>query len=69
MSLERNERAYEILSLLDETDKTAYLKAIICSRLGDKAKGREYFIKACNMNESMEYRGKLDPEISELLKL
>ena len=69
MSLEHNDRAYEILSLLEETDKTAYLKAIICSRLGNKAKGREYFIKACNLNESMEYRGNLDPEISELLKL
>ena len=45
-----------------------YLKAVACSRLGRKVEGREHFLTACGMDERMQYRGNLDPEITELLK-
>lgn len=68
MSLGYDERAGEILSGLPLTANTAYLQAIIFSRMGHKQIGCEYFMKACVLDDRMEYRGKLDPEISELFK-
>ncbi|MFR9505995.1 MAG: hypothetical protein SNI32_07935 [Rikenellaceae bacterium] len=68
MSLGYDDGAYEILCGLPQTDKTYYLRAILCSRLGYIEEGRKCFIEACNLNSTMEYRGKLDPEISNLLK-
>ena len=59
------------LSLLVSMPQDAvaeYLKAIACSRLGRKEEGREHFLEACRLDERMEYRGNLDPEIAELLK-
>jgi len=29
---------------------------------------RRHFLEACRLDERMEYRGNLDPEIAELLK-
>lgn len=69
MSLSHDKQAYELLQTLPETSITLYLKAILCSRLGMKQQGQENFIKACNLDPNMEYRGQLDPEISELLKI
>ncbi|MFI3265248.1 MAG: hypothetical protein SNG38_08890 [Rikenellaceae bacterium] len=67
MSLGYDDGAYEILCGLPQTDKTYYLRAILCSRLGYTEEGRQCFLEACNLNSTMEYRGKLDPEISNLL--
>ena len=36
--------------------------------VGRKEEGREHFLEACRLDERMEYRGNLDPEIAELLK-
>ena len=58
----------EILAGLEKSATTEYLKAVACSRLGRKAEGREHFLTACGMGERMQYRGNLDPEITELLK-
>ena len=68
LSLGHDERALELLAALPKDAITEYLKAIACSRLGRKEKGREHFLKACRLDERMEYRGNLDPEITELLK-
>lgn len=68
LSMDHNERALELLSTMPTDAVTEYLRAIACSRLGRKAEGREHFIEACRLDERMEYRGNLDPEISELLK-
>ena len=68
MSLGYDDGAYEILTALPPTDKSYYLRAILCSRLGYIEEGRRCFIESCNLNSAMEYRGKLDPEISNLLK-
>ncbi len=67
LSLGYDERAYEILAGLSGSAEVCYLKAIACSRLGRKAEGREWFLRACNLRETFEYRGRLDPEINELL--
>ncbi len=68
LSMDHNERALELLSTMPTDAVTEYLRAIACSRLGRKAEGREHFLEACRLDERMEYRGNLDPEISELLK-
>ncbi|MFR9611509.1 MAG: hypothetical protein SNI87_07130 [Rikenellaceae bacterium] len=67
MSLGYDDGAYEILCTIPQNDKTYYLRAILCSRLGKIEEGRRCFIESCNRNSVMEYRGKLDPEISNLL--
>ena len=68
LSLDHNERALELLATMPKDAVTEYLKAIACSRLGHKAEGRKHFLEACRLDERMEYRGNLDPEIAELLK-
>ena len=68
LSLDHNERAMELLAALPEDAATEYLRAIACSRLGRKEEGRRHFLEACRLDERMEYRGNLDPEIAELLK-
>ncbi|MDE6779308.1 MAG: hypothetical protein K2J51_07580 [Alistipes sp.] len=68
LSLGHDERALELLAALPEDAITEYLRAIACARLGRKEEGRRHFIEACRMDERMEYRGNIDPEITELLK-
>ena len=68
LSMDHNERALELLAAMPKDAVTEYLKAIVCSRLGRKAEGREHFLEACRLAPRMEYRGNLDPEIAELLK-
>ena len=58
----------ELLAAMPEDAATEYLRAIACSRLGRKEEGRRHFLEACRLDERMEYRGNLDPEIAELLK-
>ena len=68
LSLDHNERAMELLAAMPEDAATEYLRAIACSWLGRKEEGRRHFLEACRLDERMEYRGNLDPEIAELLK-
>lgn len=68
LSVEHNERALELLDAMPKDAVTEYLRAIACSRLGHKEEGREHFLEACRLDERMEYRANLDPEITELLK-
>lgn len=68
LSMGHDERALELLATLPEDAVTEYLRAIACSRLGRKDEGRGHFLEACRLDERMEYRGNLDPEITELLK-
>lgn len=66
LSMDHNERALELLAALPEDAVTEYLRAIACARLGRKAEGRRHFLEACRRDPRMEYRGNLDPEITEL---
>ncbi|MEQ2965882.1 hypothetical protein [Alistipes onderdonkii] len=68
LSLDHNERAMELLATMPKDAVTEYLRAIACSRLGRKEEGRRHFLEACRLDERMEYRGNLNPEIAELLK-
>ena len=68
LSLDHNERAMELLATMPKDAVTEYLRAIACSRLGRKEEGRRHFLEACRLDERMEYRGNLDPDIAELLK-
>ena len=68
LSMDHNERALELLAAMPKDAVTEYLRAIACSRLGCKEEGRCHFLEACRLDERMEYRGNLDPEIAELLK-
>ena len=67
LSLGHDERALELLATMSEDAVTEYLRAIACSRLGRKEEGRCHFLEACRLDPRMEYRGNLDPEISDLL--
>lgn len=68
LSMGHDEQALELLAALPKDAVTEYLRAIACARLGRKTEGRRHFLEACRMDERMEYRGNLDPEITELLK-
>ena len=67
LSLDHNEQALELLAAMPKDAVTEYLRAIACSRLGRKDEGRKHFLEACRLDGRMEYRGNLDPEISDLL--
>ncbi|WP_304952289.1 hypothetical protein [uncultured Alistipes sp.] len=68
LSMDHNEWALELLAALPKDAVTEYLRAIACARLGRKEEGRRDFLEACRLDERMEYRSNLDPEITELLK-
>lgn len=61
LSMGHDAQALEMLDKLDRSAIVEYLKAIACSRLDRKAEGREHFLRACDMDERMQYRGNLDP--------
>lgn len=68
LSLGYDAQALEMLNGLERSHTTEYLKAVACAWLGRKTEGREHFLKACELDERMLFRGNLDPEIAELLK-
>lgn len=67
LSLGHDAQALEILDTLERSAIIEYLKAVACARLGRKTEGRRHFLEACGLDERMEYRANLDPEISNLL--
>ena len=69
LSLDHNERAMELLAAMPEDAATEYLRAIACSRLGRKEEGRRHFLEACRLDERMEYRGNLDPQIQDTIQI
>lgn len=68
LSLGYDAQALEILGHLEPSAITEYLKAVACSRLDRKTEGRKHFLRACALDEKMQFRANLDPEITELLK-
>lgn len=69
LSLGKDSEALNILLQLPENATVNYLRAIACSRLDMIEQGRKWFLKACELNETLHYRGKLDPEINRLLTI
>jgi hypothetical protein len=68
MSLGRDETAHRILTALPEHSTHRYLLAIVCARLGRETEALQHFSRACELNPVLQYRGRLDPEISQLSK-
>lgn len=68
LSMDHNKLALELLATMPKDAVIEYLSAIACSRLGRKEEGQRHFLEACLLDPRMEYRGNLDPEITELLK-
>ena len=69
MSLGYDKRALEIMLRQKETPDRDYILAILYARLSEKAKAVQYFVKSCDADETKIWRGKLDPEINELIEI
>lgn len=67
LSLDYNYSALEILDNLSDNSKKEYLLAIVYSRLKDEKKALSHFANACLLDNSMKFRGNLDPEIKNLI--
>lgn len=68
MSLGYDKRALEIMQKQTDTSDRNYLLAILYARLKNPEQAVKYYIKSCDQNESKIWRGKLDPEINNLIK-
>ncbi len=68
LSLGLDERAYYTLKNLPENSTHRYLLAIACARLGRDDEALSHFDRAVELNPVLQYRGRLDPEISKLIK-
>lgn len=60
--------ALALLEQLEPSAATFYLRALLCSRKGDDALAVESYLKACALDRAFVHRGRLDPEISKLIK-
>lgn len=69
MGAERNASAKLVLESLERTPQVNYLLAILYSRLSDERKAVQCYLDACRADHSYVYRGNLDPEISQLIRL
>lgn len=67
VALDRNRSALAILEKCPETAKTDYMLAIVYSRLGDEQMAVQCYLRACEADPSLVFRGNLDPEISALV--
>lgn len=68
MSIGYNEAALRILSNLKESAETKYLLAILYARKNKLEEAIQSFLRSCELNPRMRFRGNLDPEISELIQ-
>ena len=68
VALDRNTSAAEVLASLPQDARTDYLNAIISSRKGDDRSAVEFYLRACARDGAFVHRGRLDPEISSLIK-
>ena len=66
LALDRNAAAYGILEKCDKDANVNYMLALIHSRQGRERDAVECYLRACEQNPSMVYRGNLDPEIADL---
>ncbi|MEG0456245.1 MAG: hypothetical protein RR559_13055, partial [Bacteroides sp.] len=67
MSLGYNEAAGRILKAEEETAHVCYLRAIVGARLKDEKTAVEDFLRACELDAKLRFRGNLDPELSVLI--
>ena len=67
-ALNRNQSAMMILSPMERTAEVNYLLAILYARMGEEQQAVECYLKSCKQKDIYVHRGKLDPEISLLIK-
>ncbi|MGN1211430.1 MAG: hypothetical protein ACI4TM_07070 [Candidatus Cryptobacteroides sp.] len=59
--------ALTILESIEKNAKVNYLLAILYARKGDEKKAVDNYLKACSQEKFYVYRGKLEPEILQLI--
>lgn len=69
LSMGYDRRALEILQALPSDAVAEYLRAIAFERLGEPMRALRHYREACRLDPDLEYRGDLDPEISNLKKI
>lgn len=69
LSMGMDRSAREILFELTPSAIVYYLRAIVCTRLGEKRLARDCYIKAIEIDDKLAFRARLDPEISSLMNL
>lgn len=67
LSMGHDSEARQILLSLPSSDRTEYLLAVACSRLGLRGEGTAHLEKAVGLNPRLKYRIGLDPELSGLV--
>ena len=68
MSLGYDKRALDIMLKQADTSDRNYILAILYVRLKEEELAVKSYIKSCEQDETKIWRGKLDPEINELIK-
>lgn len=68
MSLGYDKRALDIMFKQADTSDRNYILAILYVRLKEEELAVKSYIKSCDQDETKIWRGKLDPEINELIK-
>lgn len=68
LSLGYDETALAILEGVPEKARTWYLRAIALARLGRRGEALEAYDRSVALEEQMQYRAGLDPELNDLLK-
>ena len=62
-----NDRAYDLLQMLDQTANTEYLLAIVSYRMNNKSDATTHLLKACELDPNKVYRAYRDPDMKELI--
>lgn len=68
MSLGYDQRALNIMLKQDSTPDRDYIIAILYARLRQETEAVKYYMKSCEQDDSKIWRGKLDPEINQLIE-
>lgn len=68
MSQQYDRAAIRILNAQQETADVRYLQAVLEYRLGDEQQAVLRYMRACEINPQLKFRGNLDPELSTLIK-
>nr|WP_052662248.1 hypothetical protein [Bacteroides acidifaciens] len=68
MSLGYDKAALRIMSRQKESADTKYLQAVLEYRLGHEKQAVLSYMRACELNPQLKFRGNLDPELSTLIK-
>lgn len=66
LSMGYDRQALEILQTLPPSAVGEYLQSIALERIGEPEQALQHYLDACRLDPNLEYRGDLDPEISNL---